>query len=301
MDDCAQPSHGELSLGALQRWMQAATTHPAGLGTGLALAGARHGLDIADVIDTPPGGDAQARLAIYAEGYWARLIGCLESEFPALLRMLGPQVFGFFARAYLNRNPSCSPSLHTLGAQFPAFLLHSQPRAVNGARKAPTQSFALDLARLERAIAESGRAPGSERQPDMAGTSASAPDAPWILSLLAGDSRTLTLNDTTRLLSLRHAAECLRPWLRGQTPDEAALYERDYVAIRRHRYRVTMDRLTDWQFFALRHAARRPATISDCARAASRRTRRPEVDILAQLALWLPGARLDGLVILTPD
>ncbi|MBI0329560.1 HvfC/BufC N-terminal domain-containing protein [Burkholderia plantarii] len=295
MDDAAH--RGELSLAAVQRWMQAATTHPAGLGPGLALADARHGLDIAAVVDTPAGVDARRRLAIYADGYWIRLISCLETEFPALRRMLGPQLFGFFARSYLNRHPSRSPSLHTLGAQFPAFLLHSQRRAANGARRPPTQTFALDLARLERAIAESGRAVGREAQAQAAVPA----DDLWGLALLAGDAYAVSLPDTTRLLALRHAADSFRPWLRGQESHEPAEYRRDYVAIRRLQFRVSMERLADWQFFALRHAARRAATLSDCTRAAARRTRRPEGEIRAELALWLPTAQLAGLVVLTPN
>ncbi|NIF71322.1 DUF2063 domain-containing protein [Burkholderia sp. Ap-962] len=141
--------------------MQAATTHPGGLGAGLAQARALHGAGIERVIATAAGVDPRARLAVYADGYWMRLIACLEAEFPALLRLLGPSLFRFFARAYLARHPSRSPTLHTLGAEFPAFLLRSQRRMANGPRPA-MQSFALALATLERAIAESGRAAGLE-------------------------------------------------------------------------------------------------------------------------------------------
>ncbi len=292
---------GALTLAAIQHWMQAATTHPAGLGAGLALADERHGLDIAAVIDTPAGVDARARLAIYADGYWIRLITCLEGEFPALLRLLGPQPFRFFARAYLSRQPSRSPSLHTLGAGFAAFLLHSQRRSTSGSGgKSPTQSFALDLARLERAIAESGRAAGCERASDAVDATGMAlvPDeAPWLLSLLGDDACVLSLPDTTRLLALRHAAEHLRPWLRGEQPDVPAESGRDYVAIRRHRYRVSMERLTDWQFFALRRAARGGATLAECTRAAARRTGRAEGEIRTLLALWLATARSGSLVV----
>ncbi|MGS1032308.1 HvfC/BufC family peptide modification chaperone [Burkholderia glumae] len=295
MDDAMH--RGEGSLAAVQGWMQAATTHPAGLGPGLALAGARHGLDIAAVVETPAGVDAHRRLAIYADGYWLRLISCLETEFAALRRMLGPQLFGFFARAYLSRHPSRSPSLHTLGARFPAFLLNSQRRAAHGARRPPTQTFALDLARLERAIAESGRAAGQEgRAP-----AAAPPDALWGLAMLAGDAYSVSLPDTTRLLALRHPADSFRPWLRGQESHQPAESRRDYVAIRRLQFRVSMERLANWQFFALRHAARGAATLSDCTRATARRTRRPADELRAELALWLPTAQLAGLVVLTPS
>lgn len=285
--------HSALSLGAMQHWIQAATTHPAGLGAGLATAEANHGLDIDAVVATPAGVDPRARLAIYADGYWLRLIACLEIEFSALHRLIGPQLFGIFARAYLSRHPSRAPSLHMLGAAFPAFLRRSQRRVATGTKRSATQTFAADLARLERAIAESGRAAGCERQ------AASLPvDNLSVMTMLAGDV-TLNLPDSTHLIALRHSAEHIRPWLRGQQPDTPIGVERDYVAVRRQQFRVSMDRLSDWQFFALRRAQRAPATLNDCARAASRRTGRPEGEILAHMALWLDTAQQSGLVVMT--
>ncbi|WP_186082794.1 DNA-binding domain-containing protein [Burkholderia gladioli] len=294
MDDAplAAELTGEFDLPAIQHWMQAATTHPGGLGAGLAQARALHGVGIERVIATPAGIDPRARLAVYADGYWMRLIACLEAEFPALLRLLGPSLFRFFARAYLNRHPSRSPTLHTLGAEFPAFLLRSQRRMANGPRPA-MQSFALALATLERAIAESGRAAGLEqREP-------AAPAEP--LSLLAGAGWQLALPATTRLIALRHRADSLRPWLRGERPAEAPEFEIDRVAIRRHRFRVSMERLADWQFHALRRAANGPASLADCARAAARRTGGSEAELRARLAFWLPAAQQSSLVTLDAD
>ncbi|NIE84888.1 DUF2063 domain-containing protein, partial [Burkholderia sp. Cy-647] len=47
----------ELDLPAIQHWMQAATTHPGGLGAGLAQARALHGAGIERVIATAAGVD----------------------------------------------------------------------------------------------------------------------------------------------------------------------------------------------------------------------------------------------------
>ncbi|MBN3728729.1 DUF2063 domain-containing protein, partial [Burkholderia sp. Ac-20379] len=174
--------------------MQMATTHPGGLDAGLVQAAQHEGAGIAAVIATPAGVDPHARLAVYADGYWLRLIGCLEAEYPALLRLLGPTLFRFFARAYLHRHPSRSPTLHALGAAFPAFLLGSQRRTGGGAARPAAQTFPLDLARLERAIAESGRAAGLENAPH--GVAATPMD---VLPLLTGAACTIALPATTRL------------------------------------------------------------------------------------------------------
>lgn len=282
-----------LRMAAIQRWMQMATTHPGGLDAGLAQAARQEGAGIAAVIATPAGIDPHARLAVYADGYWLRLIGCLEAEYPALLRLLGPTLFRFFARAYLHRHPSRSPTLHALGAAFPAFLLGSQRRTGGGGAERPaSQTFPLDLARLERTIAESSRAAELENAP----RGAVAVD---VLPLLTGASCTVALPATTRLLTLRHAADGIRPWLRGQRPDEPPARHTNHVAIRRHRFRVSMEPLADWQFFALRRVARRPGTLADCARAAARRTGLGESELHARLALWLPTAQAASLVVLT--
>ncbi|WP_414447602.1 putative DNA-binding domain-containing protein [Burkholderia sp. 22PA0099] len=283
-----------MSMAAIQRWMQMATTHPGGLDAGLAQAAQHEGADIVAVIAVPGGVDPLARLAVYADGYWLRLIGCLEAEYPALLRLLGPTLFRFFARAYLHRHPSRSPTLHALGAAFPAFLLGSQRRAGGGVARPVSQSFPLDLARLERAIAESGRAAGIDNP--VRGAGAATMD---VLPLLTGASCTVALPATTRLLTLRHAADGIRPWLRGQRPDEPPARQANHVAIRRHRFRVSMEPLADWQFFALRRVARRPGTLAECARAAARRTGLSESELHARLALWLPTAQAASLVMLT--
>lgn len=136
----------ETALGEVQRWMLMATTHPAGLKEGLRTAHAKQGLDIHTLLATPVGIDPHARLAIYANGYWLRLIECLQSDYPALSRLLGPELFAFFARAYLSKHPSRSPTLHALGARFPHFLRTSQ-RSRPGQQR---QRFPLELAWIER-------------------------------------------------------------------------------------------------------------------------------------------------------
>lgn len=102
-------------LRALQQWMLAAVTG--------------HVPPDADtVVQGGAGLSAQARLGIYARGYWARLLGHLRAEFPMLRELVGDDVFDLFAMAYLTDRPPTSPSLFDLGAGFPAYLDDTRPR-----------------------------------------------------------------------------------------------------------------------------------------------------------------------------
>lgn len=65
---------------------------------------------------------AESGLAIYHNAYRARLQETLRGDFPALLALLGDEVFAELAAAYLQANPSQHFSLRWLGAQFPAFI-----------------------------------------------------------------------------------------------------------------------------------------------------------------------------------
>lgn len=273
-------------LGEVQRWMLTATTYPTGLREGLRAAHAGQGLDIHALIATPAGIDPHARLAIYANGYWLRLIECLQAEYPALSRLFGQELFAFFARAYLSQHPSSSPTLHALGARFPHFLRGSQ-RPRQGQQR---QRFPLELAWIERALSEASRAPGLEEADTDAQMDAAA--------LAIGLPCVVCLPATTRLTIVSHTPERFRSWLSGSSSNQSPPVDRVFLAVRRHRYRVGIEPLTDWQFFALRQAVCRPRTLVECAEAAARRTGRAVGELHALLALWLPTAQASSLVVL---
>ncbi|MCC4621526.1 DNA-binding domain-containing protein [Xanthomonas cassavae CFBP 4642] len=274
-------------LGEVQRWMLTATTHAAGLKEGLRSALAGQGLDLHTLVATPAGVDPHARLAIYANGYWLRLIECLQCDYPALSRLLGQELFAFFARAYLREHPSRSPTLHALGAGLPHFLRASQ-RSRPGQQR---QRFPLELAWIERALSEASRARGLE-DADV--------DTRMNAAVLAmGVPCVVRLPATTRLTVVSHTPESFRRWLSGERPNEFPIAGHTFLTVHRHRYRVGIEPLTDWQFFALRHAARRPRTLIECAQAAARRTGRTAGELHALLALWLPTAQASSLVELT--
>lgn len=83
----------------------------------------RHGDTVAPgrIVDGPDL-SADARLAIYRDGYRLRLTEALGEDFPLLRALLGAAAFERLARAYLAACPSRSFTLRDLGRGLPGFL-----------------------------------------------------------------------------------------------------------------------------------------------------------------------------------
>lgn len=107
---------------------------------------------------------ASERLAIYQRGYYARLLQCLEGQFKALCHALGKELFDDFAREYLWKYPSSSPTLALLGARFPDFLSETRPD-LEAAEKEPWIDFMIALAHFEWNLYVMFDAPGHEGKP----------------------------------------------------------------------------------------------------------------------------------------
>jgi hypothetical protein len=144
------------SLGELQRWMRWSLTHP--LGPQRATAGdhlpglparfVEPGIQGLSSIpgDPVPGRDALDRLSVYATGYFSRLHGALQLEYPRLASALGEDEFRILVAAHLLRAPSRSASLADLGED-----LVETVRSCPAGMQSP---WLVDLAALERALAE---------------------------------------------------------------------------------------------------------------------------------------------------
>jgi hypothetical protein len=137
----------EPSLDALQRWFVAATTDPGGLETGIIGAGGGVALsepsELERVVTRGPRLSALERLAIYHDGYFARLVECLLDDYPALQYLLGNEEFERLARAYIAAHPSQSASLNAYGARMAGFVAKQSE---------PWAPFAAELAALEWAL-----------------------------------------------------------------------------------------------------------------------------------------------------
>jgi len=282
-----KPSDPEYpALESVQQWMMTAITAPGGLPMGLQQAQAQHGHGIDDIIKAPRGISPHSRLDIYAQGYWLRLLACLKADYPGLQRLLGEELFDFFARAYLSEHPSHGYSLYDLGTGFSRFLRRTQNAAIK-AKKPHVMRFPMELAMLEQARAACMRAAGMEGE-------ANEPLDP--AQLMMDCDAHISLPASTILLMASHPLDTFQPWLDGDSSESASEVGIGYIAVARRRFHVSQRELTDWQFYSLAAARRQPHDLLYCAKAAARRCHRPVHDILAQLAFWLPSAQAGGLI-----
>jgi hypothetical protein len=285
-------------LSALQAWFMTAILTPGGVARGLALAQARHGLAEHEVLRTADG--AGSRLHVYADGYVLRLLECMRADYPVLCKVMGRELFDFFAKAYVWRHPSRSTTLYDLGAGFADFLAQSQPAGMD-AETAQRFAFPAQLARLERALAEASRAPGLEGRTAStfdAASGAASGAAFDPVSLLSGADAAVGLAPCTRLLALSFP---LHAWWQqaAAAPEDAPpptpAVETTWIAVGRLHYRVGMHALAPWQFHFLQAAATR-APARQCALEAARACGLPAGRVLADALLWLPLAASAALV-----
>jgi hypothetical protein len=131
----------ELSLEAAQRWFQAVVTHPESAEAGARAAGA----PIDAVLKPGAKIDAATAIGVYHHAYLARLVSCLEDDYPALAHAMGHARFHALAASYVARFPSRSPNLNAYGRHM-ATHCAEQPDAA--------ARFWADLARLEWALVE---------------------------------------------------------------------------------------------------------------------------------------------------
>jgi hypothetical protein len=153
-------------LEQVQRWMLSVITHPNGIVSGIESDEAQQQVpvtaeDIEQIITRSRQCTSLERLQIYGNAYYARLIECLQDEFPALRHALGDETFDAFALAYLQDCPSRSYTLSKLGTDFPHFLRETRPLDIPPESTWP--EFLVDLATLERTYSEVFDAPGPER------------------------------------------------------------------------------------------------------------------------------------------
>ena len=122
-------------LRALQELLYDLMTAPTGVAPGLAARGMASGALHAIIV-----GDARlsatARLDVYANMYFFRILDVLREEFPRVLALVGDDAFHDLVTDYLLAERPAHPSLREVGARLPAFLarhrLASGPDGVAG-------------------------------------------------------------------------------------------------------------------------------------------------------------------------
>lgn len=105
---------------------------------------------------------AEERFRVYYRGYRLRLLGCMRGRYPAMVHLLGRELFDGFAMEYLDAHPSRSPTLDGLGAGFPDHLARTRPdTSADGTPPEAWIDLLIDLARFERDFAALHDAPAT--------------------------------------------------------------------------------------------------------------------------------------------
>jgi hypothetical protein len=224
---------------------------------------------------------ASDRVGIYAQAYRARLLETLRDEYPALRLLVGDTVFELFAQGFLAASPPRHFSLYELGAGFADYLAAARPPGDDAMLALPEH-----LARLERARAEVHRARGLEGGPAAPIAADSA--------LLPGTK--LRLPASVRLLRLGWDFRAL---IEAADDEGAAVVperRETPTAVARSHYRVAVHALEPARYAFLEALGSDGADVHAAAAQAARTVGRPAGALLADLALWLPGAAARGLV-----
>jgi hypothetical protein len=70
----------------------------------------------------PGGFGGFARLGVYNEQYWFRLVSVMQADYACAIHLMGLREFNAWAVRYLRAHPPASPFLAELDLRFPAFL-----------------------------------------------------------------------------------------------------------------------------------------------------------------------------------
>jgi hypothetical protein len=143
-----------MKLAETQAWFYELVTARASVAATVAARGPEAQRLLEAVVAGDTRAPAVARMAIYADMYFARLRDVLGDEYPKTLRLLGASAFQDLVADYLVACPPSDPSLRELGGQFPAFITEH--------RLAAERPWAPELARLERARLELFDGPDAE-------------------------------------------------------------------------------------------------------------------------------------------
>ncbi len=144
----------ELSLQATQKWMQQILISPLTFDTDPSFfLPTEYRDDLEKIIAPNKRLSGKQRLEIYQNSYLARLRDCMEKQFTALKHALGSEIFQAFADDYLQRYPSTSYTLNTLGDRLAQFLNETRPdRDLPDDKKEEWPGFIIELVKFEFAI-----------------------------------------------------------------------------------------------------------------------------------------------------
>jgi hypothetical protein len=197
---------------------------PSGVVAALAEEGDAAGASLSALLRGDARASAIARLDVYANAYFERLLGVLRDDYPALAAALGEDAFHDLATAYLVAHPPSRPSLRDAGARLGELLAGDSAEAAYFRVRWP---FAADLAALEWALVGAFDAQDAE---------ALTREQLAALEPAAWDALALRLHPATALLALAWPVQRLReaadrgeplPALAGPEPTLVCVTRRD--------------------------------------------------------------------------
>lgn len=268
------------TLHHLEHWMKTVLATKGNFAEKLATAQHQQGLGIDEVVAPPPQGSTHRRLGIYVQGYVLRLLECMKSEYPLLLKFMGEQMFVMFAQSYILALPPQSWSLASLGKHFATFLHHTRP-AQSGANQ-DMYDFPVALATFERAQSIAAQAKGTEQMAPIA-----LPQ--YLLHLASAYDKNLVLHmpPCTQLLCLSFDVVDFVAQLELNPETPIPPRKTTYIAITRHAYRLQTTRLAHWQY-ALLEACAQPVALHQALDVAVKQSEVEKDLILEALPNWLP-------------
>ncbi|CCV06074.1 conserved hypothetical protein [Mesorhizobium metallidurans STM 2683] len=107
-----------------------------------------------DAVSGPSGKAAVRRYAVYRNNVTVSLIDALAANFPATLRITGPDFFRAMARFHIRETPPSSPLLFEYGRDFPDFIERYE--------HAQSMPWLADVARMEKAWLDAYHAADAE-------------------------------------------------------------------------------------------------------------------------------------------
>ncbi|WP_184543034.1 DNA-binding domain-containing protein [Mucilaginibacter sp. FT3.2] len=279
----------EQKLALLQSWLKTVVTTPGYLPQKLGQAHHLHGLSEADVVVNDGPASVYARLNVYSAGYLLRLLDCMYADYAISKKFMGDEVFDSFAKAYLIYHPSTSFTLYDLGKAFPAFLAKTKPPGTAGDEQeiSDFMSLPIALAKLERARQEAMRAPGTEG-------SAERENEPGIQDILFNTINVVTPG-CLQLLELDFPMIDFFRVVHRDEDYELPLPQKNYTAVSRKNFRVTMTALTEAQYTLL-SLCQTGDNLYDAINTTASFCKVQPSQLLADVCLWMPQFRQNGLL-----
>jgi hypothetical protein len=282
-------------LEQIQRWMQSVITHPGGVEEGVDAEETRRHLDVPlpeldSVIRPSKALGSEARLEIYVDAYYERLLECLRTEFCGTQYALDEELFDAVAFGYLQHYPSRSYTLGQLGVKFAEYLEQSQLHAQTAPDNAPASwpEFVVELARFERVQREVFDAEGTERGEllDVEALGQLPPEA-W-------PTLRLTVAPCLRLFRAEHPVHEYWQDFRAERKPAAPKAKRSWVAVSRRDYQIERIGLCEVRYLLLESLAS-GENLSAAIAAALSATSGSIEDLLPQVGDWFRMFARQGL------